>query len=145
MAQEEWRGDGPLAKNRLALRAATLVGDSPWGVSFLFLLSLLFSVTQARAEPGFSEQYERDDNIFNPASRYAPVNPLNPANRDNPTTSFAPLNRGKKSWGCCLTLHLRTRTRAARDPDARRARRAKRGINSTLHPHPLNPLLPSQG
>jgi hypothetical protein len=48
-------------------------------VVFLLLLLLLFSVTPALAESGFSEKYERDYNILNPASRYAPDNPLNPA------------------------------------------------------------------
>jgi len=33
---------------------------------FLLLLWLLFSVTPAIAEPGFSQQYERHYNIFNP-------------------------------------------------------------------------------
>ena len=45
----------------------------------LLLLPLPLSVTPAFAEPGFSEKYERDYNIFNPASKYAPDNPLNPA------------------------------------------------------------------
>ena len=45
-----------------------------WFVSLL-LLSLLFSVTPALAEPGFSEQYERDYNIFNPINQYRPDNP----------------------------------------------------------------------
>jgi len=75
-----------------------------WGV---FLLLLLFSTSRASAEPGFSERYERDYNIFNPASQYAPDNPLNPAqalapdnplnpaNRYNPNTPFAPLNRSR--------------------------------------------------
>ncbi|HSL03266.1 MAG TPA: hypothetical protein VK901_06985 [Nitrospiraceae bacterium] len=77
------------------------------GVVFLLLLLLpllLFSGTLALVEPGFSEEYERDYNIFNPASRYAHDNPLspaqiyasenlfNPANRYNPTTPFEPLN-----------------------------------------------------
>ena len=86
-------------------------------VVFLLLLPLLFSVTPALAEPSFDEKYERDYNIFNPANRfdpgnpvnpanrfspnnpfnpanqYNPENPLNPANRYNPTTPFAPLNR----------------------------------------------------
>ena len=74
-------------------------------VVFLLLLPLFLSVTPAFAEPGFSEKYERDYNIFNPASRYAPDNPLNPsqtyatdnplnpANRYNPNTPFEPLNR----------------------------------------------------
>ena len=74
-------------------------------VVVLLLLPLFLSVTPAFAEPGFSEKYERDYNIFNPASRYAPDNPLNPsqtyatdnplnpANRYNPNTPFEPLNR----------------------------------------------------
>ena len=72
-------------------------------VVFLLLLPLLFSVTPALAEPSFDEKYERDYNIFNPGSRYAPDNPLNPAqtyapnnpfnpaNQYNPTTPFKPL------------------------------------------------------
>ncbi len=44
----------------------------------LFFCSLLFA-TPAFADPGFDEKYERDYNIFNPASKYAPDNPLNPA------------------------------------------------------------------
>jgi len=35
-------------------------------VVLIFLLLLLFSATRALAEPGFSEKYERDYNIFNP-------------------------------------------------------------------------------
>ena len=74
-------------------------------VVVLLLLPLFLSVTPAFAEPGFSEKYVRDYNIFNPASRYAPDNPLNPsqtyatdnplnpANRYNPNTPFEPLNR----------------------------------------------------
>lgn len=42
-----------------------------WGV-------LLLSTSSPSAEPSFSEQYERGYNTFNPASRYAPDNPLNP-------------------------------------------------------------------
>lgn len=88
-------------------------------VVFLHFLSLLFSATLVFADPGFNEKYERDYNIFNPASKYAPDNPLNPAqafapdnpfnpanrfdpgnpvnpeNRYNPTTPFAPLNRSR--------------------------------------------------
>ena len=63
-----------------------------WVVSPLLLL-LLFSVTSALAEPSFDEKYERNYNISNPASRYAPDNPLNPAARYSPTTPFVPLNR----------------------------------------------------
>lgn len=85
-------------------------------VVVLHLLLLFVCVTPAFAEPGISEKYERDYNIFNPASKYAPdnplnatetyapdnpfnpanqynpQNPLNPANRYNPNTSFEPLN-----------------------------------------------------
>ena len=64
---------------------------------FLLLLSLLISVTPALAEPGFSEKYERDYNIFNPASRHAPENALNPANRNNPATPFELLNGSPSS------------------------------------------------
>jgi hypothetical protein len=45
----------------------------------LVLMALLLVVTPSVAEQNFSEQYERDYNIFNPASQYAPDNPLNPA------------------------------------------------------------------
>jgi hypothetical protein len=64
-------------------------------ILFFLLLPLVFSITPALSDPGFDEKYERDYNIFNPASRYAPDNPLNPANRYNPTTPFAPLNRSR--------------------------------------------------
>ena len=60
---------------------------------FLLLLSLLISVTPALAEPGFSEKYERDYNIFNPASRYAPENPLNPAQAYASDNPYNPANR----------------------------------------------------
>jgi len=71
----------------------------------VFLLLPLFSAATVFAESGFESKYERDYNIFNPASRYAPNNPfnpanqynsdnpLNPANRYNPSTPFAPLNQ----------------------------------------------------
>ena len=58
-------------------------------VVFLLLLPLLFSVPPALAESGFSEKYERDYDIFNPASRYAPDNPLNPAETYAPTIPSA--------------------------------------------------------
>ena len=35
---------------------------------FLQFLSLIFSATLVFADPGFDEKYERDYNIFNPAS-----------------------------------------------------------------------------
>jgi hypothetical protein len=47
------------------------------------LMALLLVVTPSFAEQNFSEQYERDYNIFNPANRY------------NPNTPFAPLNRSR--------------------------------------------------
>jgi len=43
------------------------------------LILFLLGVAPAGAESGFDEKYERDYNIFNPANRYAPDNPLNPA------------------------------------------------------------------
>lgn len=60
-------------------------------VVFLLFLSLLFSAVSVLVDSGFDENYERDYNIFNPASKYAPDNPLNPANRYNPTTPFQSL------------------------------------------------------
>ena len=54
-------------------------------VVFLLLLPLVFSVTPVLAESGFSEKYERDYNIFNPARRYTPDNPLKPAETYAPT------------------------------------------------------------
>ena len=62
-------------------------------IVFLLLLLLPLSVTPAFAEPGLSEKYERDYNIFNPASKYAPDNPFNPANRYDPGNPVNPANR----------------------------------------------------
>jgi hypothetical protein len=68
----------------------------------LVLMTVLLVATPSFAEPSFSEQYDRNYNIFNPAGQYAPDNPFNPANRFdpgnpanryNPNTPFAPLNR----------------------------------------------------
>lgn len=67
---------------RLAMRVVVLI-----------LLSLLILVTPTLAEPGFSEKYERDYNIFNPANRYAPENPLNPAQAYAPDNPFNLANR----------------------------------------------------
>lgn len=47
----------------------------------LVLIASLLAVSPSFAEQNFSKQYERDYNIFNPASQYVPDNPLNPANR----------------------------------------------------------------
>ena len=43
--------------------------------SILFLLA-----TPITAEPGFSEKYERDYNIFNPMNQLRADHPLNPIN-----------------------------------------------------------------
>ncbi|THJ20055.1 MAG: hypothetical protein CAF44_012630 [Nitrospira sp. CG24D] len=56
----------------------------------LVLLASLLVVTPSFSEQTLSEKYERDYNIFNPASQYAPDNPLNPAQAfapDNPLNS----------------------------------------------------------
>jgi len=59
----------------------------------LVLIVLLLVVTPSFAEQNFSERYERDYNIFNPASAYAPDNPLNPAQAFAPDNPFNPANR----------------------------------------------------
>ncbi|TKS58676.1 MAG: hypothetical protein EWM72_02837 [Nitrospira sp.] len=59
----------------------------------VWLLSLFFLTAPVLADPGFDEKYERDYNIFNPASRYAPDNPLNPAQTYAPDNPFNPANR----------------------------------------------------
>ena len=59
----------------------------------VWLFCFLLFASPALAEPGFSEKYERDYNIFNPASRYAPNNPLNPAQAYAPDDPFNPVNR----------------------------------------------------
>ncbi len=59
----------------------------------LVLLLALIGMGPAGAEMGFSEQYERDYNIFNPITRYQPDNPLNPANAYSPDNPFNPINR----------------------------------------------------
>jgi hypothetical protein len=63
-------------------------------ILFLFLLPLFFSITPALADPRFDEKYERDYNIFNPASKYVPDTLLNPAQAyasDNPFNPAKPL------------------------------------------------------
>jgi len=60
---------------------------------FILLLVPLFSITPALAEPGFSEKYERDSNIFNPLNQYRADNPLNPINAYNPKNPLNPLNQ----------------------------------------------------
>ena len=57
------------------------------------LLEFLLFALPVFAEPGFSEKYERDYNIFNLANRYAPDNQLNPVQTYAPNNPFNPLNR----------------------------------------------------
>ena len=59
----------------------------------VWLFCFLLFASPTLAEPGFSEKYERDYNIFNPASLYAPDNPLNPAQIYAPDNPFNPANR----------------------------------------------------
>jgi hypothetical protein len=61
-------------------------------VVFLLFLLLLFSVTPALAEPGFSEKYERDYTIFHPLNQYRADNPLNPINAYDPKNPLNPIN-----------------------------------------------------
>ena len=63
-----------------------------WFVSLL-LLSLLCSVTPARAEPGCSEQYERDHNSFHPINPYRADNPLSPINAYDPKNPLKPISQ----------------------------------------------------
>ncbi len=44
-------------------------------------------------QPGFDPKYERDYNIFNPATRYRSDNPLNPAATYAPDNPFNPANQ----------------------------------------------------
>ena len=57
-----------------------------------WLLGFLFLAAPAFAEPGFSEKYERDYNIFTPINQYRPDNPLNPINSVDPKNPFNPIN-----------------------------------------------------
>ena len=59
----------------------------------VWLFCFLIFASPALAQPGFSEKYERDYNIFNPVNRYAPENPLNPAQAYAPDDPFNPVNR----------------------------------------------------
>ena len=59
----------------------------------LWFLGLFLLASPALAEPGFSEKYERDYNIFNPINLYRPDNPLNPINAVDPNNPFNPINR----------------------------------------------------
>lgn len=57
------------------------------------LLIALLSAGSAGADTGFDSRYERDDNIFNPATQYQPDNPLNSANAYDPNSAFNPVNQ----------------------------------------------------
>lgn len=48
------------------------------GIASFLLLPLIFSIPVALADSGFDGKYERDYNIFNPASRYNPTTPFQP-------------------------------------------------------------------
>ena len=61
-------------------------------VVFILPLLLILCVKPAFAEPGFSEKYERDYNIFSPITQYRHDNPLNPINSVDPTNPFNPIN-----------------------------------------------------
>lgn len=61
-------------------------------IVFFLLRPLIFSIPFALADSGFSEKYERDYNIFNPASQYAPDTSLNPAQSFAPDNPFNPLS-----------------------------------------------------
>jgi hypothetical protein len=58
----------------------------------IWLLGFCLLAVPALAEPGFSEKYERDYNIFNPINQYRPDNPLNPINSVDPNNPFNPIN-----------------------------------------------------
>lgn len=56
---------------------------------------MLLVVDLSFTEQSFSKQYERDYNIFTPASQYDPDNPLNPA---QPFAPDHPVNPANRSW-----------------------------------------------
>jgi hypothetical protein len=59
----------------------------------VLLIMMLTWTTTSRADMWFDERYERDYNIFTPANRYAPDNPLNLVNKFDPDSPFNPVNR----------------------------------------------------
>ena len=61
--------------------------------SLLIATMLCVWAATSHAETGFDQRYERDYNIFNPATQYQPNNPLNPANAYDPNSAFNPANR----------------------------------------------------
>ena len=58
----------------------------------VWVLGLFLFAVPASAEPGFSERYERDYNIFNPINQNRSDNPLNPINSIDPKNPFNPIN-----------------------------------------------------
>lgn len=56
----------------------------------MLLLLLLEGVPSAWVELGFDAQHERDYNIFNPVTQFAPDTPLNPINKYQPDNPFNP-------------------------------------------------------
>ncbi|NOT23301.1 MAG: hypothetical protein HOP22_11355 [Nitrospiraceae bacterium] len=54
----------------------------------IWFFSFLLFASPSAVEPGFSEKYERGDNIFKQASRYAPDNLLNLVYELNPGIPF---------------------------------------------------------
>ena len=58
----------------------------------MLLPAVLLFAAPASAEPGFSEKYERDYNIFNPINEFRADNPLNPINAYDPKNPFNPIN-----------------------------------------------------
>ena len=61
--------------------------------SVLIAIMLCLWTTTGYAETGFDLRYERDYNIFNPATQYQADNPLYPANAHDPNSAFNPVNR----------------------------------------------------
>ena len=68
-------------------------GAAAMRVITLIVMGIVPSASPSWAAMGFDEKYERDYNIFTPANRYAPDNPLNPANTYDPDNAFNPVNR----------------------------------------------------
>jgi len=55
----------------------------------------LLGTAPAWAEPGFSEKYECDYNIFNPLNQYRPDNSRTPINEFNCSTSVQPMHTSR--------------------------------------------------
>ena len=56
-------------------------------------MAMLVLAVTSHAEMVFDPRYERDYNIFNPATQYQSDNPLNQANTYDPDSAFNPVNR----------------------------------------------------